>query len=155
MPKQKLVLIQDSREQAPLKFKKGVFDNVVIKALPVGDYGLVVEPLSEPFPLIFERKSLGDLFGTLSNKKSIECFKRELARAKERNIILVLLIEASMKAVSEGYKYSLVGGDSLLKTVFTLWVKYGLVPVFCENRRTAARFVEESFTALARNWGKK
>ena len=33
-----LKLIQDSREQLPLEFRPGIFDEIVVKGMPVGDY---------------------------------------------------------------------------------------------------------------------
>ena len=128
----------------------GVFDEVVIDGLYAGDYALKLDGVE--VPLWFERKSLGDCFGTLTSGN--ERFKKELARAKENNITLVLLIEGTMEDVFKGNKHSTVSGDTILKTIFTFWVKHDLYPVFCPNRRSMARFIEETYSSLARNWNK-
>jgi len=138
----------DTREQAPLNFKEGVFAEIVREGLPVGDYWCEVE--GAEIPIVFERKSLGDLFGTMTS--GYARFKREMARARQAGITLVLIIEGSMKDVAKGYQYSKFDGNAMLKKLFMLWIRYDLFPVFCEDRRTASRFIEETFSAVARNY---
>ena len=57
-----LTLLIDTREQRPLKFKEGkIFTEIKSECLPYGDYACELDGFR--FPLFFERKSLGDLFG--------------------------------------------------------------------------------------------
>ena len=148
-----MTLVIDSREQDSLKeeFKPGVFDEVVIDGLPVGDYWMKLD--GHEVPICFERKGLGDLFGTMTSGH--ERFKKMLEKAKNNNLQVILLIEGTMKDIFQGYKHSTIPGQTILKTVFTLFVKYDLFPVFCEDRRTAARFIEETYSALARSFSLK
>ena len=150
MGKRKLTLIQDSREQAGLKdeFKEGVFDEIIIDGLPCGDYWAKLDGVE--LPIIFERKSLGDLFGTMTTGN--DRFKKMLERSKGNHLQVILLIEGTIKDIFKGYKHSTVAGETILKTIFTLFVKYDLIPVFCEDRRSMARFIEETYSALARNF---
>lgn len=138
----------DSREQQPLSFRKGVFGEIVTEGLPFGDYW--AEQNGKEFPVVFERKSVPDLFGTLG--KGHKRFKREIERAKDADCKLILIVEASMKDVFEGVKYSSIPGSQILATVFTMYVRYDLTPIFCVGRREAARYIEETFSALGRNY---
>ena len=148
--KPSLELICDSREQDSLinEFKAGIFDFVSISGLPVADYMIKLE--DKECPILFERKGLGDLFGTLTH--GIKRFKRELEKAEEFNCQVVLLIEGTMRDIVDGYEHSSVEGQQILRTVFTLFVKYGVIPVFCPDRRSMAKFIEEIATALQRNY---
>lgn len=101
-------------------------------------------------PVCFERKSIGDLFGTLTNGH--ERFRKELDRAKENNFKIILIVEGTLSEVLAGYKHSSVKGSSILKTMFTLWMKYDLTPVFCPNRSEMKRFITETFEAIGRNF---
>jgi ERCC4-type nuclease len=146
----KFVLKIDSRENLPLEFKDGVFEKVEVVGLPVGDYWVEID--GREVPICFERKSLGDLFGTMT--QGYQRFKRELARAKESKLKVVLLIEGSIREVQGGYKYSKFSGDSMLKKLAMLYVRYDLEHHFFNDRREMARYIEEVFSALRRNWKK-
>lgn len=145
---EKLTLTIDSREQRPLdfSFETSTF-NVVTEGMPVGDYWASL-PDGQEIPLVFERKTLQDLFGTLTT--GMKRFKRELERAKEHGVQMVLIIEGSMRDVAKGVPYSTVDGSQILKTVFSLWVRHDLIPVFCNDRMEMARFITETFCAVAR-----
>lgn len=149
MGKPRLVLIQDSREQAGLldEFKKGVFDEIVTRGLPYGDYACEIE--GKAVPIVFERKGLGDLFGTLTSGS--KRFRRVIQKANKAGCQFVLLVEGTLRDVAGGYEHSSVAGDTIIKTVFSNWVRHGLTPVFCPDRRTMARVIEETYTAVARN----
>ena len=147
-----LVLIIDSREQAPLIFREGVFEKSIVRALPVGDYGCEVN--GKLIPIIGERKSLQDLFSTLGSK-NYERFRREIHKAKELNIKLVLLIEGTMREVAVGYERSTFDGNSMLKKLAMLYVKYDLEYHFCSDRREMSRRIEDTFEAVQRWWKKE
>lgn len=145
-----LTLIVDTREQKPLEFKNYSHSfSTVRDTLYVGDYGCLWEDGVE-MPVVVERKSIADLFGTLTS--GMERFKRELNRAKEGGTKIVLAVEGTMTEVLVGIPHSRVKGESILKTVFSLWVKYDLMPVFCANRSEMERYITETFTAISRNF---
>lgn len=148
-----LTIIQDTREQKVLEFTsyRNTF-NVIRDTLYAADYGCRFSDDSE-MPVAFERKSIADLFGTLT--KGMERFKRELKRASDGGLKLVLIIEGTMSDVLAGIPHSQVEGKSILKTVFTLWVKYDLMPVFCPNRSDMEKFITETFSAIARSYKPK
>jgi ERCC4-type nuclease len=145
-------LIQDSREQTPLEFKTkdggGIFDEIVIECLPYGDYACEMGGLR--LPLVFERKSLGDLFGTLG--KGIKRFKREVDRARVAGVELRLVVEDSYGDVLNGTKHSMISGRSILRTLATFDIKYGLRYWCFENRKESAMYIEETFGAISRNY---
>ena len=139
----------DSREQLPLEFRPGVFDEIVTKGMPFADYWLEIE--EKEVPIMFERKGLGDLFGTMGN--GYERFKLEMGKAKQMECHLFLLIEGSMQQVWQGYEHSTISGDSMLKKLAMLRVRYDLDVHFFNSRREMARFIEEIFSAVVRNYG--
>jgi len=142
-----IVIIQDTREQAPLDFRgiEGV-DQVDVSGLAYGDYaGLVNGKLA---PIIIERKSIGDLFGTMG--AGYVRFKREMERAKKDNMTLILAVEGSYTDVWNGYERSQIEGPSMIKKLDTLYVKYDLFTWYCESRRVMARRIVGLFSAIDR-----
>ena len=80
----------DTREQLPLKFKDYATE---LKTLPVGDY-----TFSEPkltCNCYIERKSLADFISTLS-VKNLDRFEREIIKAQELKINLIVLVEDTL-----------------------------------------------------------
>jgi len=144
-------LIQDSREQRPLEFKPGVFDEIVVEGLPYADYWAEID--GKQIPLCFERKGFGDLYGTMT--AGYPRFKRELELAKENKFAIILLIEGSMREVAGGYHHSKFTGDSMLKKLAMLYVRYGLEYHFFNDRREMSRYIEEVFSAVHRNFKEK
>ena len=108
------------------------------------------EPSGARPPVIFERKSLADLFGTMTS--GYQRFKREMLAAKRQGWTLILIVEASMTDVYNGFTHSSLSGQSCVQKVFTLWLRYGLRPVFCQDRDEAAAFIVETYEAIGRNW---
>lgn len=142
-----MVVIVDTREQRPLKFPKAI--TVKEEALPFGDYAMELDT-GQRIPVVFERKNLSDLFGTMSN--GYPRFKQEFLAAQEAGVQLVLGIESTLSDVLDGVPYSGFGGESCIKKLMTLWVKYGLRPVFCQSRAELACYIVETFAAIERNW---
>ena len=141
-------LISDSREQRALAFKEGVFDAISVECLPFGDYSASID--GKVLPFTFERKAIGDLFGSFT--KGYKREKVKIEKAKKAGHIYVLIIEGSLKDVYKGYKYSKCPGKSMVKRLFTIFVKHGVI--FCEDRRTMARYIEETFYAIRENYKK-
>jgi hypothetical protein len=54
--------------------------------------------------------------------------------------------------VAKGYKHSTFDGESMLKKLATLHIKYDLEYHYFNDRREMARFIEETFSAVERNW---
>lgn len=153
MKKTTCVLTTDSREQLPLEFRPGLFDKYEVGCLAFGDYGMFIdrgELIPVQAPIVFERKGLGDLFGTMG--KGYDRFKAEMERAKELKVHMMLTIEGSIQDVWKGYEHSSISGDTMLKKLAMLRVRYDLEVHFFNNRREMARFIEEIFLAIVRNY---
>lgn len=146
-----LKLIIDTREQKPLEFRPEIFDEIIIDGRPFGDYWIEIDGKEVPF--VAERKGLGDLFGTMTH--GYERFKKAMVRAKENNFTMVLLVEGSMRDVGKGYEHSQYDGNSMLKKLAMLRVKYDLECHFFNDRREMARWIEEHFSAIARHYKKE
>lgn len=149
--RKELGLIIDTREQRPLDFKCGeseVFNWITKRGVPFGDYW--AEFGGKEIPFCFERKALGDLFGTMTHGYSR--FKAELERARDNNFTIELLVEEPLETVRGGYLHSKYGGDSMLKKLAMLRVRYGLVTHFFNGRAEMARYISEIFDAVRRNF---
>ena len=108
------------------------------------------EPSMTRPPIVFERKSVADLAGTLT--KGYSRFKAEMLRAKEAGLSLVVIVEDSLTTVRKGAPYSQESGESLLQRCFTLMVRYRLPIVFCADHREAARYILEYAKAIGREY---
>lgn len=145
-----MMLLQDSREQSPLRFDRfASVTGVRVEALPVGDYHCEYINGTRP-PVLFERKSLPDLYGTFTG--GYPRFAREIETAARQGWKLVLLIEGTMEEVYHGHPYSALSGSSCVQKAFSLWVRRGLQPVFVSSREEASAFIVETYEAIGRNW---
>ena len=143
-------MLIDTREQHPLVFPADPpLTGVVEETLPVGDYQPAFEDGTRP-PIVFERKSVADLAGTLT--KGYDRFKAEMLRAQEAGLTLMVIVEDSLTAVRHGAPYSQESGESLLQRCFTLMVRYRFQIVFCQDRREAARYILEFCKAVGRTY---
>jgi ERCC4-type nuclease len=140
-------IICDTREQQPLEFAHEFITEVKREKLLVGDYQAEFEDGYRP-PICFERKGIGDLYGTLTS--GYKRFKKEILRAQENKITLIIIIECTFTKVLGGYSHSTIEGITIIRTLFTLWVKYGIKPVFCKDREEASHYITEFFCALGR-----
>lgn len=143
-----MIIWQDTREQSPLDFSGyDIVTEVKHSKLDCGDY--CVQFKNGFIPAVrWERKSIPDLFGTLG--KGHDRFKEEIQRAKDFDVKLMLLIEGTIADISNGTYYSTIDGDKIVKTVFSLWERYDLYPVFCVDRNECARFIVEVGSAIGR-----
>lgn len=145
-------ILIDQQEKCPLPFKVGGnISEVITKHLPFGDYWAELESGHE-IPIQFERKSVADLYGTLSDSVQLERHKKKLEKAKTMDCKLYLIIEGSLSEVLEGTSHSQVEPDSLVKRIFTFKVKYGFEPIFCSDRAEMVRYITETFEAFGRNF---
>lgn len=136
----------DTREKQALRFNKDYISNVYSSKLPFGDYGCKVE--GQTIPIVFERKSLGDLFGTLG--KGHDRFRRECNRATEAGFILAVIIEKPFKDVVVGYKRSKMEGISIVRTLFTLMIKHKIPFLCCNGRKEMADYISEFYYSYAK-----
>lgn len=149
-------ILIDNREQCPLDFKiVGNVTQVIGTRLDVGDYACMMEPNSLNSvghipPIFFERKTIEDLFGTLTS--GMERFKREIERSIVSKCKLYLIVEGTLSDVLAGSRFSQVNPDSIIKTVFTLKLKYDIHPIFCQDREEMKRYILETFESFGRNW---
>ena len=143
----------DSQEKKPLEFPFEFVSEVERRHLNVGDYGCQFEDGYE-VPVYFERKSIPDLFGTFTNGKKVknfDRFKKEIARAKKANVVLHLIIEGTFTKVKKGITRSKRKGISIIRQANTVWLKYGLIPIYCKDRAEMAEYIYEYY----RNIGEK
>ena len=100
--------------------------------------------------LSFERKSLNDLFGTMTG--GYRRFKAEVRRARDLGTQLLVITEAPLGSVYHGTQHSAFPGPSLTQKLFTLMVRHRLPVVFCRNREEMARYILEYFLACGREY---
>lgn len=122
-------IVVDSREQNPFKFE---YYPVIESKLEYGDYAL--HPNNR---LAVERKSLNDLFGTLSGGK--ERFEREVGRAAKSDGYIVVVVESTLNnLLYQKQKFSKASGDFIAHNMRQLLRKYNnLQFVFCDGRAEA------------------
>lgn len=150
-------VIIDTREQLPLPFtvdvKKGGFVTAIKhEALSVGDYACEFEDGYRP-NIFFERKSLPDLFGTMTSgyvrfKKEYERFADIQDKTKE----FWLYMESSLFTVAGGYHRSEFGGESMIKKLFTLFERYNIHLLFNPNREESCEFMIQRWAARGREY---
>jgi ERCC4-type nuclease len=119
----------DSREQTPWQFPADV--PTVRKKLDAGDYSIV----GLESKVAIERKSLGDLVGTLT--KGRERFERELDRLAtyERKVIVV---EGALGTLVDGLYRSTVSPNALLGSLGSFFARWDIATIFAGNARCGA-----------------
>jgi ERCC4-type nuclease len=146
-----MIIIQDSREQNFLDFSgiEGV-EKVEVSGLAYGDYAGIIH--GKLCPIIWERKSFSDLWGTMSTTDGHRLHKIKILKAQKDNVKLILIIEGTYSEVWSGFERSAYDGASMLKKLATLYVKYDHEYVFCESRRVMARRIADTFLAIERGF---
>lgn len=144
-------LLVDTREQKPLSF---FHPEIRPKRATVlcGDYAMVYRN-GVRSAVEFERKSLDDLYGSLTSGHTR--FKRKLLRARKLGVRLVLAVECPLTRVYAGTRHSKAQPRAIVKTVFTFWAKYRLFPVFFQDRREMAEYITQYYLAEWRKMGEK
>lgn len=138
---------------------KGFEDYVTVskvcrRQIKVGDYGCEFED-GDISQTIFERKSLADLYGTLTS--GYKRFKEEVKLAQNFDLRLVLLIEGAMvdlckyvvKMREKGIKLKREPHE-IIQQAFTIRERYGLETHWCKNRPEMVRFIVETYNAEGR-----
>lgn len=122
----RFVITIDTRERYPYKFAGQQVDTER-GALPVGDYGVLVD--TRPIALV-ERKSLADLSKGLTDG-GLAFQMAELATFERAAVVVD-------DRYSSVFKHEFVSGGVLADLVARLQVRYPMVPiVFCETRKLA------------------
>ena len=142
-----MIILIDTREQIPLIFQHKNIEGVEYCKLEVGDYGVRFKDGSTP-SIFFERKSIADLYSTLTS--GYKRFKREIIRSQEQSLQLFLIIEGNLGKVLKGTKHSSVNPISIVYTMFTLWIRHGIQPIFVRDRVEMAMFIAEFYSAIGR-----
>lgn len=114
-----------------------------VKKLDVGDYMSTDNP-----QLIIDRKqNLDECAQNLCSKDSSR-FWREVKRAHEQKIRLIVLVEhgGQIHSVKDVYKwhskYSRIKGSWLANEMFKIYSAYGVEWKFCDKRSTGKRIAE-------------
>lgn len=131
-------IIIDSREQKPLIFGC----DTMIKKLHVGDYGAMFTA-DYLYPVAFERKSIGDLYSTLTF--GYDRFRKEINRAEIAKTRLIIAIEGTKEKVLKGYSHSSRDPESIIKQLETIERKYGVQAMFFGNRVAMANHIHDIF----------
>jgi ERCC4-type nuclease len=124
-------LIVDTREQKPFKF-----DNIktISTKLECGDYAKTTDS-----KLVIERKGMSDFFSTLAGDK--DRFNREIQRAKDNGIYMVVLVEASINTVLFAKrKFGQCSGDYVMHHMRQICRDFNNIQfVFCEGKEESAK----------------
>ena len=142
-----MTYIFDTREKKNQHIKE-YFDRkgipYTVKKLDVGDYCI-----DEKTCVAIDRKrNLDELCINLMNKNDHARFWREVRRAKEKGIKLIVLCEhgGSIKNIKDvalwRSKYSGVSGRNLMEEIYRVHIAYSVEFIFCSKRSTARKIVE-------------
>ena len=147
MDKINYTIITDTREQNPLWTK-----NIINKKLDVGDYS--IEGYEDKIAI--ERKSPGDLFGTLG--KGHKRFKKELERALTYDFFAIVIETNYTNILNkefEGAFHSKMRGYVITSILSTLIIKYNIHVFFCNGRVEAKKLIKDLFNAYVKIQEKK
>lgn len=141
-----MTYIFDSREKKN-DHVKAYFDKhgiaYRVEKLDVGDYMVEGGTVS-----VDRKQNLSELATNLMNRSDRSRFWKEVRRAREQGIKLIVLCEhggkvKTIKDVAEwSSPYSPVDGKSLMREIYRTHIAYGVEFVFCSKRSTGRRIVE-------------
>ena len=136
-------IIIDTREQKPLEFTVPT----IRECLPCGDYRAKFSDgsLSE---VVFERKSINDLFSTLSS--GYPRFKREIELSHELRISIIIIVEGSLRRILRGCSHSQRTPISIVYQLFTIRLRHNVETVFCQDRDEMSEYITHYFLAEER-----
>lgn len=144
--KNKFTIIRDTREQ---KGKGWAFrasancNGMEEKKLDVGDYAIKgLEDL-----IMIERKTIGDLWGTLGGPDNYKRFLREIDRAKNHQLKF-LIIEGSLKDIDGGYRWSKVTSNNIHAKLISLQVKHNVHVIFAGRLDRARTYTRRLMSKL-------
>lgn len=97
---------------------------------------------------IDRKQNLDELARNLMNRADHSRFWKEVRRAKEQDIKMIILCEhggkiKSIKDVAEWRsKYSPVSGRALMDEIYRVHIAYGVEFIFCDKRCTGRKILE-------------
>ena len=114
-----------------------------IRKLDVGDYMLEGNDTIS----VDRKASIDELASNLLNREDKSRFMREVRRAKESGLHLVVLIESNKyhqiaDLASWKSKYSGISGRSLMDAIYKTHISYGVEFLFCPKISTGRRIIE-------------
>lgn len=131
----KFCILRDSREKkgSGWNFRSSAnCSGMITRKLETGDYSLLhYENL-----IMIERKTIGDLWGTLTHGR--DRFMREMDRAKEYPVRF-LIIEGTLADINAGFRYSKVRPEFILASLTSLQIKYNIHVIFTHKRTDIAQ----------------
>ena len=136
-------VVCDTREQKPLWEDT----DIVRKKLDVGDYSI----LGMEDKIAIERKNCADAYGTFT--AGMERFKKEIERAKSYDYFAIMIEGSFGKMLGKKFtnsKFIKVPGKTVMATLNTLRVKYGVPVIFCQNRTEMKKEMTYIFQAYLR-----
>jgi ERCC4-type nuclease len=145
-PDVKFTIIRDTREQ---KGKGWMFrasancHGMESRKLDVGDYA--IEGLEDT--IMIERKTIGDLWGTLGPQKNYARFLREMDRAED-HVIKYMIIEGNMADIDNGYRYSKISAGNIHAKIVSLQVKRNLHVIFAGPQKRAQMYTRRLMSKL-------
>lgn len=142
-----LTIFVDTREQQPLEFSAPYIKETVRCKLDYGDYSC--RAFDRTCPVFFERKGLSDLFGTLG--KGSARFREEIRRCFDDGYKLVIIIEKPLSVIKTGARHSTIPGTSIIRTLFTLSLKYNIDFVCCNTRAEMELYIREFYYSYFKN----
>jgi ERCC4-type nuclease len=141
---EKRVVIIDTREQKPWFYGEGTERGT----LKTGDYS--IKGYEGSFAI--ERKSLPDLFGTLT--KGHLRFKKELARGLEMDYFAIIVEGSWLDMIHKtfpGANHIKSRGDTVAKIITTIHLKYGIPIFFAQSKHEAGVIFNQLADAYLRN----
>lgn len=113
-----------------------------VQALDVGDYMLEDGRIS-----VDRKQGLDELAKNLTNRSDNARFMREVRRAYQSRITLIVLIEqrginGTEDVIKWRSKHSPVTGVALVREMFRIQMAYGVKFLFCDKRSTGRRIME-------------
>ncbi len=141
------MIICDSREKKNAHILR-YFDKhsieYKVQKLDVADYQMVGKE-----GLVIDRKqNLDEMARNLTNRNDHARFWKEVRRAKENKIKMIVLCEhgGQIKSIPDvanwHSKYSPVSGRKLMDEIYRVHIAYGVEFLFCDKRSTGRRIFE-------------
>ncbi len=133
-----MIILVDSREQRPLEFGC----DFKRKGLKFCDYGAMFSTTYQ-YPVVFERKGIGDLFSSLTFGYSR--LRNMFDRAEKAGYKVIIVIEGTKEKVLKGYPHSARDPESVLVQLETIKRKYGVDYMFFGTRTAMANYIVDYY----------
>lgn len=148
MTDKKFTIVRDTREQDGKGWYFRASANchgMKVQKLDFGDYS--IKGLEEK--ICIERKTIGDLWGTLGDQKNYKRFIREWERAKDTKI-KYLIIEGNIADIDRGYRWSRVPANNIHAKLVSLQVKHNVHVIFAGSQKIARKYARKLLAKLYR-----